>query len=409
MMSELFRKNRNYRVLLVFAVIDRFGDSIDALAQSWLVYQVTMSSSLSALNFALNYIPTVFFQPLCGAFVTKHNQQRIIRIANYGRTLIALFLAFMVMNGNIHTWEIFLSTFLISTLEAFRLPCSTKLMADTVDQSEYAAAEAHLQTVNTITQLAGAGIAGVLIDFSMAGTLFVDAGCFFVAAVLIYLLRVRQSVINTDKKTFAIFKEGLDYIKSVQILLLISVTAALLNGAAAPSNALQSAFCAEVYHKGAEAISVMNVAISVGMIFGSLTYEKVKERISAYIALLLGFISVALIYVTWLVGILLVAYPTAFYSLIAGLSFLTGVTLVWANIALQVILVQTTAPDYLTRVSSVSSAMSTMCIPLVSFVTSALALHVPMPSIFACALVISLILGVVFADQIKKSLAESGQ
>ena len=54
-------KNSDYRKLLFADVINRFGDSVDAVAFTWLTYQFSHSASLSALTLAANRLPTVIF------------------------------------------------------------------------------------------------------------------------------------------------------------------------------------------------------------------------------------------------------------------------------------------------------------------------------------------------------------
>ena len=62
-------KIRNCRKLLASNLINRFGDSIDSIAFTWLVYQITGSAAWSALIFGLNQLPSIFVQPLAGPFV----------------------------------------------------------------------------------------------------------------------------------------------------------------------------------------------------------------------------------------------------------------------------------------------------------------------------------------------------
>ena len=46
-------KNREYRKLLLSSIINRFGDSIDAIAFTWLVYQITKSASWAAFIYTV--------------------------------------------------------------------------------------------------------------------------------------------------------------------------------------------------------------------------------------------------------------------------------------------------------------------------------------------------------------------
>ncbi|MCR5671065.1 MAG: MFS transporter, partial [Butyrivibrio sp.] len=69
---ELFQ-NRNYRKDLSAELINRFGDSVDAIASSWIVYEITGQASWSALIYALNRIPTIILTPLAGPWVERQN------------------------------------------------------------------------------------------------------------------------------------------------------------------------------------------------------------------------------------------------------------------------------------------------------------------------------------------------
>lgn len=71
-------KISNSRKLLLSGMIDRFGDSVDALAFTWLVYQITGSAMWSAIVFALNILPNVIVQPFAGAIVEKKNKKKFI-------------------------------------------------------------------------------------------------------------------------------------------------------------------------------------------------------------------------------------------------------------------------------------------------------------------------------------------
>ena len=73
-------EQRNYRVLLsqkqflklmLASLVSRFGDSLDVIAYTWIMYEVTGSESLMALIMGLNYVPTVLLQPCAGALVDR--------------------------------------------------------------------------------------------------------------------------------------------------------------------------------------------------------------------------------------------------------------------------------------------------------------------------------------------------
>ena len=61
---------------------------MDAIAFTWLVYQITGSAAWSALVFGLNQLPSIFVQPLAGPFVEGKNKKHIIMVTDILRGLI---------------------------------------------------------------------------------------------------------------------------------------------------------------------------------------------------------------------------------------------------------------------------------------------------------------------------------
>ena len=62
---------KQFLKLILANVVSRFGDSLDVIAYTWIMYEVTGSESLMALIMGLNYVPTVLLQPFAGALVDR--------------------------------------------------------------------------------------------------------------------------------------------------------------------------------------------------------------------------------------------------------------------------------------------------------------------------------------------------
>ena len=60
------KTQKEYLKLITSSVVNRFGDSIDAIAYSLLTYEITGSAALMAFVLAINYLPTVILQPIAG-------------------------------------------------------------------------------------------------------------------------------------------------------------------------------------------------------------------------------------------------------------------------------------------------------------------------------------------------------
>src|SRR5699024_11507355 len=108
--------------------INRFGDSIDALALTWLVYAITGNAMYSAFNFGINYLPTIFLTPFMGAFIEKRNKKRLMALSYFLRSLLVMLLILFYMFQQFNFYIIIFSTFIISFLETLIVPFSSPIL-----------------------------------------------------------------------------------------------------------------------------------------------------------------------------------------------------------------------------------------------------------------------------------------
>ena len=112
----------NYRKLLLSEMIDRFGDSVDALAFTWLVYQITGSAMWSAIVFALNMLPNVIVQPFAGAIVERQDKKKVIILTYILRAIVIALFAVLYVLERVNAPVMAVLTLLITTIESFSLP-----------------------------------------------------------------------------------------------------------------------------------------------------------------------------------------------------------------------------------------------------------------------------------------------
>jgi DHA3 family macrolide efflux protein-like MFS transporter len=65
-MNNILFKNPNYLKLILATFITRFGDSLDSIALSWLVYIITGSKLLMGTLFAVSFLPNIIILPFAG-------------------------------------------------------------------------------------------------------------------------------------------------------------------------------------------------------------------------------------------------------------------------------------------------------------------------------------------------------
>ena len=73
-------------------------------------------------------------------------------------------------------------------------------------------------------------------------------------------------------------KEMLPYPDKLHEVCYLMVVVLFMNGILVPLNSLEAPMVDEILHGGAEMLSLLSAALTVGMLFGSVTYPVVKKQ-----------------------------------------------------------------------------------------------------------------------------------
>lgn len=280
-------KQTEYMKIIISNVIGRFGDSIDSIAFTWLVYAVTGSAAWSAIIFALNQLPTVLLQPFAGVMVEKMNKKRVMVISDLVRGCVIVLLVWLYATNNINPLVLALFTLIISSVEAFCLPASIALIPKVIDMKYYAFGTSVNSTFSNVAQLIGLGIAGVIINVGgIEAAMLIDGVTFFLSAVLTGLVKYKEekqkgnSVVENGY--FKELKDGINYIKVKKVILNFCILAVIMNAVTVPINSLQSPMAVEIFGLGSELLSVFGVTLIIGMTLGTLVLPYIINRIYDY-------------------------------------------------------------------------------------------------------------------------------
>lgn len=171
---------KEYLKMIVANLINRFGDSVDALAFTWMVYAITGSAAWSAIIFGLNHIPTIFIQPFAGALVEGMKKKRLMIVTDIMRGIIVAGLAVLYGMDRITPTVLVVFTLVISTVEAFRIPAGMAFVPKILEEKYFEVGTGLGNTLSTVMELVGTGAAGGIIAvFGIRTAIFIDAVTFF--------------------------------------------------------------------------------------------------------------------------------------------------------------------------------------------------------------------------------------
>lgn len=390
---RLLLSEKQYLKLLAADMVSRFGDSIDAIAYSWIMYEVTGSESLMALVIGLNYLPTVFLTPITGAVVDRIKKKKIMVISDFLRMMIVAAIILMYSAGKLTPAIIAALTVITSVVEAFRIPAGGAILPLLLDREFYKLGKAANYSVSRMAELIGYIMAGALIaKIGAAGALWIDALTFLGSGTMICFIRYKElgqragiSVKNIGND----FKVGLHYIRDNKIIQTIGLIGLLINFGIMPLSVFQTPYVSDYLQMGPEVLSYIKVLMSVGMMCGAALVPKLEKVTEAALAAIAG----VQMGITLLVMGITPSFTAASlkYSFLILSMFLIGAGGGVLNVIVSSCMMKNVPKDMMGRISGFIASIMQASMPAASFLCSGLALVFDVTQIFVVFGVITVI------------------
>jgi MFS transporter, DHA3 family, macrolide efflux protein len=373
---------KQYLKLILANIINRFGDSVDAIAFSWMAYQITGSASWMAIVFAFNALPSVFLMPFAGAWVERFDKKKVMMIADFGRGILVAITAYLYWINVLNPYLLILFTVLMSTFEAFRIPSGLAIVPKVLDKEHYTSGMSLNSSMSQVSMLIGMALAGAIVAiFGVAGAMLVDAVTFILSAMIIGWINVEHIRSEERKKsTLFLIKEGFDYLRTVKVIFVLCLFGVLMNMLFTPIGILQTPYIVDILKLEAYALSVMGVGSIVGMAFGSFIFPMLTQKWRRHQIMSLGGFGIGLVYIafTFVNG----DWPKIWvYTMIGLLSVLIGINSGFLSTSVSVSFMHHVNKDYIARAGSIFNAMVSASVPLASLMLSGLALVFPILTI----------------------------
>lgn len=363
--------------------INRFGDSIDAIAFSWLAYQITGSPVWLAMIYAVNAIPNILFQPFVGAIVEKINKKTAMIICDVARGILVSIIAILTFTGHINVYLLMTFTFLMSCFESIRMPAGSSIVPSVLDKDKYTHGLSLYSTVSQISQFIGMSCAGAIIGFfGVKAAIMIDAVTFFLSALILLNIKPKREYARAVQQSgpIAMIKEGFVYFskqKSIFILCLVTLFTGLL---IMPLSVLQTPYVVSVLKLDAKALSVIGMSVISGIAMGSYLFPQLKYRFGTH-KVFTGAGCIAGIFYLFLPLLGYLETITMIYLTLIVVGVVIGFAVGCVNTAINVSLILHVDPNYLSRVTSMYHALSLVSVPIGSLLVSMLLLMMDTPKI----------------------------
>ena len=266
---------RNYLPMWIGQAVSLLGSALVQFALVWYLTEKTGSAGVLATATFVALIPGVLIGPFAGALVDRWNRKRTMIFSDLGVTLATLGLVVLFAGGWIETWHIYVVLFIRSLSGTFQGPAmsaSTSLMVPKEHFSRLSGINQALYgVINIVSPPAGALLLEVL---PMQGVLAVDIVTAALAiALLLFLVTVPQPArddqasATTPMQILADVRTGLRYVAGWPGILMLMISASLINMLATPAFTLLPLLVTKHFGLGARELAWTDSAFGIGVVF----------------------------------------------------------------------------------------------------------------------------------------------
>ncbi|HEX6173777.1 MAG TPA: MFS transporter, partial [Candidatus Binatia bacterium] len=151
--------HRNYRLYWFGQLFSVLAQNMEAVAQSWLVLEMTNSPLLLGLTGLTFSVPTIALTLLGGAVADRTDRKRIMVYSQIGSVVMFLLLAVLVITERVALWQVMTLAFFSGCVKAFDRPSRMALLPQMVPKHDIPNAVAIGGTIWQLNKLVGPALA----------------------------------------------------------------------------------------------------------------------------------------------------------------------------------------------------------------------------------------------------------
>jgi len=285
---------RDFRLMWIGACTSSIGTWMQKVAQSWLIYQLSNSPTLLALDAFLGDIPIFLFSLVGGVLADRIERRRLLLASQYIQMSGAFLLTFLVGFHIVQVWHILCLSFVSGVAQAFGGPAYAALIPTLVDKEDMPNAIA----LNSIQFNAAVTIGPALAAPTLAKLgetwCFAFNGISFLGPIIsLSMLHIRFLPEKTTESIVASMKTGFRFIRKQGAMEGLVILAFCMTFLAIPSRTQLPVFAKQVFHQGKETYAMFLSLTGLGSIVGALAVAglgniKNKGKVALTMLVILG-------------------------------------------------------------------------------------------------------------------------
>lgn len=348
---NFLKRNKSFTLLWSSQILSRFGDSLETIAFMFLVLKLTGSAIAMGTVMVINLTPNLLLTPLAGVLVDRYSRKKMMILAEFLRAIIILSIPIALYFNILTIIHLYVVAFLVSIFETFFETANTAAVPNLFDNNEDRTVGYSLRDgTRNLVQLIGLSVSGLFVVYFGYFAIFIfDALTFFISGLAIVKMKIPQTFKETTLKGIkgftADFTQGLSYLRTKKIFMIILYVAAIVNLILTPLQVVILYATENVFHVNKSIVGIALSMLLLGAFIGNILYPAVSKRFSKKMIMVGGFGLIG-------VGLGLGGIIINFYSFMFGifiLSFATGI----CSICISLLFAETVDDEFRGRAASV--------------------------------------------------------
>ena len=253
------------------ACTSSIGTWMQIVAQGWLIYRLTHSAFLLAMDQFLGGIPIFLFSLIGGVVADRVERRKVLLVSQYVQMANAAILTVLVAGGLTHVWQILCLSFVSGLAQAFGGPAYSALIPTLVEREDMPNAIALNSIQFNLAVTVGPALAGqALAKLGEKWCFGLNALSFLAPIVTLLMIRSRFMPMVTTETMFGSLKQGIKFVRKQGSMEALTVLAFCMTALSMPMRTYIPVFVKDIFHRGPETYGNLLSVMGIGSICGSL-------------------------------------------------------------------------------------------------------------------------------------------
>jgi len=368
-------KQKDFSLLIAGKLVSLVGINMQQFALSLYVLAITGSATIFASMLSISILPRLLLSPVAGVFGDWFDRKRtIVSLDFLNGIILAVFAAIYIINGSLSVPMIYVLVILLEITEIFFGSAMSAVLPSLVKKEDLMEANSLNSLVMNIGNILSPVIAAFLYSsFGIKVILVINAVSFILAAASEMFINIPKSHGKPEKIDLKSFRkdlmEGINIIKSNKLISTMIGLGTVINFSISPLFSIGLIYITkEVLKVSDMQFGAFQMVLSVSMLLAPMICGGITKKIKIGRLTHLSFIVISILILVMSIfpsSFVLQTFNTNMVSYVGLLiiTFIVGLVVTVANIALGTLFDQVVPLDMMGRTSTVFNLAVTVFVP----------------------------------------------